>query len=121
MASIDYAEIARDTLEAIREAGAPITITHQVPGEYDPAISTVGEPVTKRYTGYAVQSRYRSAEIDGTRIRSGDAKFLIATDGVPRPESNWEITFAGEKWKVVETTPVQPGGVPVIWMVQARR
>lgn len=120
---MDYAEVRANASASIRDTGGPMMLTQAGAADYDPATSTADTP-TKSYNGFAVQSLYSARDIDGTTILAGDARFLVAIDGVsediPKPASGDLIAFAGKTFRVVETIAVQPGGVPVMWKVQAR-
>jgi hypothetical protein len=118
---MDYAAIAANASASIADAGAPITIVRAGSSGYDPTTSTADASGTKTFKGKAVQGVYTAREIDGTLILQGDSRFYVAVAGIPRPIRDDRLTFASETFRVILTTPVQPGGVPVLWDVQARR
>jgi hypothetical protein len=122
---MDYAQAARDTTQTIRTEGARLTLTRPGAASYDPATSTNSAEPSKS-EGHAVRSEYSTREIDGTSIKSGDVRLLVAVHDIndrpmPRPEEGHTITFAGETLRVVESKGVAPAGVPVLWKTQARR
>lgn len=117
----NYAEIAAGASLAVEEAGAPVVLTQVTKGEYDASTSEVSEDSLKSFRGFAVQGSYRISEIDGAMILAGDTRLLIAVTGMPRPMPDNTISFAGDTFRVVNTTPIQPGAVPVLWDVQARK
>jgi hypothetical protein len=122
---MDYNPIAWSTTQTIRASGARITLMEPGDASYDPATSTNSADPGK-YEGHAVRSEYSTREIDGTNIKSGDAKFLLAVHDIndkpmPRPVEGDTLTFGGETLRVVKSTPVSPAGVAVMWKTQARR
>jgi hypothetical protein len=122
---MDYAQAARDVTQTIREEGARIDLTRPGGANYDPATSTNSAEPGKS-EGHAVRTEYSTREIDGTSIKSGDVRFLVAVHDVrdrpmPRPQEGEMLTFSGEIWRVVESMPVSPAGVPVMWKTQARK
>lgn len=122
---MDYEQAARDTTQTIREEGARITLTRPGEASYDPATSTNNAGPGK-HEGHAVRSEYSTREINGTSIQSGDMRFLVAVHDIndkpmPRPVEGDTVTFAGETLRVVESKPVAPAGVAVMWKTQARK
>jgi hypothetical protein len=122
---MDYEQAARDTTKTIREEGARLTLNRPGGANYDPATS-INSAEPGKSEGHAVRSEYSTREIDGTSIKSGDVRFLVAVHDIndqpmPRPEEGHTVTFAGETWRVVKSMPVSPAGVPVLWKTQARK
>ena len=116
--SINYLRMAATATRLIKANGKPITVNRTVDGEYDP-ISGDTSSTTSSNQSYAVQTEYKSSEIDGTLILQGDAKFMcIPTVEIRKGDS---ITCDTGTWRVVESKPKNPGGTVIDYEVQARR
>lgn len=115
---INYLRMAATATRLIKANGKPITVSCTVDGEYDP-ISGDTSSTTSSNQSYAVQTEYKSSEIDGTLILQGDAKFMcIPTVEIGKGDS---ITCDTGTWRVVESKPKNPGGTVLDYEVQARR
>ncbi|WP_297803413.1 hypothetical protein [uncultured Brevundimonas sp.] len=66
-----------------------------------------------------VVQAYRNFEIDGTRIQSGDKRVLVS-HMAQTPTTQDQIVIAGESHAIVSVKPLSPGGVVIMWEVQAR-
>lgn len=122
---MDYEQTARDTTQTIRAEGARVTLSKPGGSSYDPATSTNSADPAKT-EGHALRTEYSTREIDGTSIRSGDVRFLVAVHDIndrqmPQPIEGDSLSFGGETWRVVVSRPVSPAGVPVMWKTQARK
>jgi len=134
----DYASL-RDNVAypLIERFGAPISLlrkadTSQIEKKYDPAtksfywidtttLATFTEEPTAysaEYSGYAVLTKYRNEEIDGTTVKRGDIK-LIAI-GIPLPILGDVITVNGTSYNYIYCDPVSPGAVDVVYKIQVR-
>ena len=82
---------------------------------YDP---TPGVPVAHPVT--VVYDAWRNDQIDGTLIKRGDLKILCAAGTVtPTPNDIFRDATGAEK-SIINVEPLQPGGVAVMYVVQAR-
>lgn len=77
------------------------------PGEY-----------SMEYNGFAVITKYRNEEVDGTVIKRGDIRLLAI--GIPLPVLGDIITVAGQTYNYVHCDPVSPGAVDVVYKIQVR-
>lgn len=108
--------------------GATITLTRPAtdPGTYDPATGAVTAATPVSYTGLAFRESYSLRDIDGTLIKLGDVKLLVAplqTNGtaLPTPNKGDTITFDSTVYGVESCAPWDFAGEVVAFTVQARK
>lgn len=116
----NYAEDRADAEEMIAEAGQSGTLMKvqaDVGPAYDPTASA-----TVSYPCKFVVTEYSSGEIDGTRVRSEDWKVLVSTEGIQdlTIDGGDRLSSSTRSFEVVRATPLAPGGLVVLWTVQAR-
>ena len=104
--------------------GAPLTLTKTGPGVRDPDTGIVAPSITT-FEGLAFRSSFAMRDIDGTLIRSGDVKFLVAPlqingGELPAPASTDTLTFEGAVYKLVNCSPMNYAGKLVGFKLQAR-
>lgn len=117
----EWEGVASEVLAGIVEAG---TVGYIV----QPGTMTGPEdnPTRTDPTEHAVQivySKWSAREIDGTVIMGTDMKLLMAAGGV-EPQVNWKFRKepGGKDYELVPPLQVvQPGGVPVLYILNARR
>lgn len=117
--AIDYAEIAAGALESIADAGQPVTLHRKgPPGPFVP-----GQPVTPTvldYPGTGALFGYKQRDIDGTLIKHGDQRLLLAPQIEVSPKTGDTVTVGTKVYNVVDVGIVAPAGVPVIYKLQLR-
>lgn len=96
----------------IAKFGAPCTLSTQAQTGFDGLGQPVNIPAAS-ITGTGVKLKYNIAEIDGSVIQSGDAKFLLSTRAVPLIDMR--ITLAGEVWRVISVSPLAPDSTDVVF------
>jgi hypothetical protein len=112
--------VAVDVLAGLTEAGVGAFIVRAgtpTGPVYNP---TPGVPVAHPVT--VVYDEWRLSEIDGTLIRVGDLKILVASSGLtitPTPNDVFRDATGAEK-SIINVEPLQPGGVAVMYVIQAR-
>jgi hypothetical protein len=118
-------DIAAEVAAALREAGAEVgngapliaTLTRtprrENPGDPDP-----GPPVA--YPVAVVISEYDLRHVDGTQIQAQDRRVLMEAAGVA-PMPGDKLTVNGTAYNVIRAMPLDPGGVALMYEVQARR
>jgi hypothetical protein len=62
---------------------------------------------------------YRRSLIDGTLIKDGDRRVMIAANG-PVPSTSDRLRIAGTDYSIVNVEPYEPQGVVLYFNVQAR-
>lgn len=117
---MDYARLAATASRLIVNAGAPVTLRRKLEGEYDTATGDVLEDRVTSYTGHGVKLDYLAREIDGTRIRAGDARVYLSITGMVAPMSGDILSVNGIPWTVVRSETLQPGSVTLLYDVQVR-
>jgi hypothetical protein len=63
-------------------------------------------------------------DVDGTLIRRSDRKLMVANDSLPTGTTTEDIDhirIAGEDYKVVSSSPLQPGAVRILYEFVLRR
>lgn len=102
--------------------GQRISLRKQTAGAYNPATGTAGLS-SSTYTGIpAAVLGYKNAEIDGTLILKGDKKVLMSADSLAvAPEKDDVLSIGGVDHAIKDVEHIAPGGVNVIFKIQARR
>ncbi|MDR0216187.1 MAG: hypothetical protein LBJ15_19630 [Comamonas sp.] len=117
--AIDYDEIAAGALESIAEAGQPVTLHRKgPPGPFVP-----GQPVTPTvvdYPGTGAVFGYKQRDIDGTLIKHGDQRMLLAPQIEVAPKTGDTMTAGASVYNVVDVGIVAPAGVAVLYKLQLR-
>ncbi|MBK7822930.1 MAG: hypothetical protein IPJ61_18270 [Tessaracoccus sp.] len=122
-----YDELAATVVDLLADddIAGEITLTRpsSEPSTYDASIgsATPVDPIT--YTGgRAVVAKYRTRDIDGTRIQRGDRMVILSTSGIVQPMTGDTITIDGETLTVVDVDVVKPGPgqVAVAYIAQVR-
>ncbi len=114
-----YAELRQDVAEVIEEAGQVGAIRRPGASSGDAWNPTFAAPTDTPCTLVELEST--AAEIDGTLIRSSDRKVMVSTHGVPdAPTQADQIVIGGKPLAIVSVMPLSPGGVVLLWQVQAR-
>jgi hypothetical protein len=63
-------------------------------------------------------------DVDGTLIRRSDRKLMVANDSLPTGTTTEDIDhirISGEDYKVVSSSPLQPGSVRILYEFILRR
>lgn len=106
--------------------GAAAVLTRTVPGAYDPATGTTSAATVTTYTGVAFRESYALRDIDGTLVKRGDVRLILApecTDGTAmvQPATDTDtIAFNGTTYTVVGADPLKPADESVLFYAQCR-
>lgn len=118
---MDYAAEAAGILPDFIENGQPVTIRRTTKGTFDPSTGKNTPGATTNFTGYAISSGYHASLVDGTRIKQGDQQFTVAASGLGcEPTTSDTLVDARQSWTIVSIQPVAPGGVALLYKIQAR-
>lgn len=121
MSTYNYANIAATALRLIARFGQAVTITSRVQGTYNAATSAATVTETTQTTR-GVLDQYKWREIDGSLVKAGDLKLIVAAKGLSAPAINDSATLAdGSKLTIKNIEVVSPGATPIIYICQVRR
>ena len=103
----------------IAKFGAACTLSTQAQAGFDGLGQPTNTPASS-ITGRGVKLSYKKAEINGSVVQMGDAKFLLSTRAVPLIDMR--VTLAGEVWRVISVSPLAPDSTDVVfYTLQLRR
>jgi len=116
---MSYTDDQAMATEMIAEAGTTMTLTRETAGVYVPA--TGGFTTTSTtYTVKGVKLNYKSKDIDGTLVKAGDMKVLMAA-GVVEPQTTDLLTIGGVVWAIIFTQALEPAETPILYTLQVRK
>lgn len=120
--AFDYDRIAASALRQIENAGLDVTITRTVVGSFDPTTGGTTAAADIVATASGVQTRYSNRDIDGTVIKRGDMRLLIAASGLSiSPEQGDTATSDSIVWQVVNVESIKPSDTAVLYICQVRK
>lgn len=116
--SEDWSAVAAEVAAAIAEVGFAATLKRPDTGPATPwdaatVIPGAEIPVT------ILSDTYDLRHIDGTLIRAQDRRIMMASTVVPT--ENDRLIIAGVTHQIVRVTTLEPGGIALLFEVQARK
>ena len=121
-----YDRMSATALNLIASFGQTITLRDTVPGEYNPVTGEmtpelpVDQPAQAILQDYALQQAGMSYA-EGTVIKQGDKKILVAAQGLTRPTLTTTVIADGATWTIVNIKQINPAGTPLVYELQGRR
>lgn len=115
--TFDYARIAATSLRLLEHYGRAAYL-RRTSSEYNPSTGTTTQQ-TVNHEATCAFFDYAQRDIDGTLIRTGDQRVLMAPT-VPRPETGDAIVIGASTYSVVQVRAINPAGVPVLYELQCR-
>lgn len=118
--SEDWGVVALDVIEALKEVGTTGTLRRFSAGSAKPwEASTATETDT---TVRVMFDEFTWAQKAGAAIEDNDVRLIVATEGLtsaPTPAD--KLIVQGVTYAIVEVRPLRPGGVDLLYDVQARK
>lgn len=121
-----YDRMSATALNLIASFGQTITLRDTVPGEYDPVSGAqtpevdVDQPAQAILQDYALQQSGMTYA-EGTVIKQGDKKILVAAQGLTPPTLTTTVIADGATWTIVNIKEINPAGTPLVYELQGRR
>lgn len=122
--SFSYTGLNATAVNLIAKYGLAATIIR--PGTADTSVypPTTGTPTSHACT--VVIDSYSAMDMAANAgIQAGDVKLLVAVEGLditPTPADSIKVPSSSAKpYSIISVTPIQPGGVPIMYTIQARR
>jgi len=114
-----YDGMAETAARLIEKFGADVVFQSTSAGTFDPVIGETVGAITSENTPKGIQKRYKSSQIDETRIKTGDKLFVI--DNSYKPDMSDTVKVGTQYWNIVDLEEVTPAGVPLVYFVQVRK
>lgn len=115
-----YAGLRSTAARLLGDKGQQMTLRQRVSGAYTP-----GQAVTVTETDHTVTGAvfpYSAILVDGTRVRVGDKRVLLAAEGMTVEPDQDDRLQIGSVWHaVIAVKPVSPGGEVVVYELQVRK
>jgi hypothetical protein len=117
-----YSKMQKTANKLLIGKGQTVTLTHVVPGAYDPATGATGAATTTTQTGTGAVLDWEARRIDGTLIKNGDKKLLLsplntAGASLTAPVLGDTVTdAAGVSFTLVDPLgTLSPAGTPILY------
>ena len=121
-----YDRMAATALRLISKFGQTATIKDVTAGSYDPVTGTgtpdtpIDQPAELILLDYSSQES-GAKDAEGTQIKAGDKKILIAAKGLLwAPKLTSTITADGADWRIVNVKSSNPAGTPLVYEIHGR-
>ena len=115
-----YGDLAATADRSLQKFGASVTLLRTAAGVYDPASGTTTTPKPVAYVGVGVALNYTAQDMKNSLIQQGDQKLYISALGMVEPRPGDTVQFGGSAYTVVDSKPLAPAGVAVLFEVQVR-
>ena len=116
MATFNYAKMLRTANNLIARFGASVAVSR--PGAINRVNGNEVRTPASTFNVVGVQTEYKAAEIDGTRVVVGDVKFLCKAS--PAMQVGDVLTISGNSLRVINTNPLNPAGTVLLYQLQLR-
>lgn len=114
-----YAKLAAGASELLGDKGQTFTFRRVAGRVIDPITGAVTPGATTTHSAPGVMTSLKKDFIEGAMVEQGDRQFIIDSSFEPEPTD--KVIFDSEEWRIAAIEPVSPGGVPLIYKIQARR
>lgn len=119
--AFDYNVIQTTALNLIEKFGTDATVK-KVSIAAGANAWNASQQTASSVAGKAVRTEYSLYNINGTTIKAGDVKLLLAAkDLTAVPVQGDTVVFAGTEYKVMNIDPIAPAEVILVHIVQLRR
>jgi hypothetical protein len=110
--------LAEDVSHLMEDFGSTLTVTRSVPGTYTPSTGAMTGASTSTFTVRGVFINYVDANVDGTVVRMGDRRLLIAATGAGGTPA---VGDRVSNLQVIDVRTIAPNGVTIAWACQMRK
>jgi hypothetical protein len=121
---MDYTRMRAMANQQLKDKGLTCTITKQTAGTYSTSTG-VASVSTSTQTAYGALFDYENKNIDGSLVKKGDRKLLLAAlntalAALTAPSVNDQVTANSVTYTIVAIRPIAPSGVAVAYDCQIR-
>lgn len=109
-----------------RKYGMSVTLRRTTQGAYNPSTGGMSAGTSINYTCLVVVTEYNDFVIDGTLVKRGDKKLLVAAKDLDVTPTVGDVFILNDgEWKIPDSTgsvsTLAPAGIPVMYTVQVRK
>lgn len=106
--------------------GMSVTLRRTTQGAYNPSTGAMSAGTSADYTCLVVITEYNQFVVDGTLIKRGDKRLLVAAKGLDVVPSVSDVFLLSDgQWKVPDSggavKTLAPAGIAIMYEVQVRR
>jgi len=110
--------LGEDVTHLLDDFGSELALTRAGVPVYNPATGTTSTSGGGTFTLRGVFINYVDANVDGTTIRMGDRRLLVAVQGSTTAP---QIDDVVQGLRVVDVRAIAPNGVPIAFSCQMRK
>jgi hypothetical protein len=114
-----YQDMQNTAAELLASFGQTVTLSRQEVSDYDPATGSATFTATLQSAPGALFD-YGSRDIDGTLIKRGDKKLLIAALGITAPQVDDTVTVNGVVYTIVHIIATNPAATAIMYICTIR-
>lgn len=118
--SFNYSGTAATAARLLERFGSAVTMSRTVPGTYDPETGATGAGTATTQAVKAAVFDFPQSYIDGSLIRAGDRRAVVAAVGVTAPLVGDLFPWKGQNLVVVSVKELGPNGLAVLYTLQVR-
>jgi hypothetical protein len=110
--------LAEDVSQLMEDFGSTLTVTRSTPGTYAPSTGAMTGATISTFTVRGVFINYTDSNVDGTVVRMGDRRLLVAATGAGGTPAVGDRVSG---LQVIDVRTIAPNGVAIAWACQMRK
>ena len=118
----NYAPLQATAARLITKFGGTLTVTESGVSTADPTKPWIVTADDTAHTVDLVREGYDVLEINGTTVRSGDRKYLLAARNLTfTPKGGDRVVDSGETFEILRVEAISPGGTAILFTLHTRK
>lgn len=117
-----YDRMQQTATKLLDRFGAPAVIHRTIGEVFDPVTGATAPGTEEDHETVGVLVKYSDQEIDGTKIRRGDRRLIIAAEPLSiEPTTADRVTANGVQYTIEDAPAANPAGTPIVYYLQVRK
>lgn len=109
-----------NAIRLLKAKGEAVQVTFPSAPSFDPVTGdTIAGGVPVVLAGYGYSGQYKSGDVDGTVIKSGDVRLVLGVLS-DRPVVGSSVLVDGVTYRAMSVSPIRESGRDVLYIVQLR-
>lgn len=118
---MDYAGLAAVTIAQIADKGRAVSLVYKTQGTYSPTTDALTGQASTTQSVKMLITDFKRNEIDGTLIKNGDKKALLAPDNLTRAPKTGDQVIDDETFTIESVNELKPGDTVLLYKLQLRK